>query len=687
MAINKDIINREISWLSFNERVLQEASDTSVPLLERIRFLGIYSNNMDEFFKVRVATIKRMIDIEEQLDKPNPEKPKKILMLIQNYVLKLQDEFDNAYGEINKELEKENIYIINEHELTPEQAKYVTDYFDENVLSLLSPIMLSNVDKFPSLRDKSIYFATKLIKNKPEKIEYALLEIPTGNVPRFIVLPKEGENNYVILLDDLIRYCLDDVFPIFKFDSVEAYTIKLTRDAELDIDNDLSKSFLEKISKGVSGRKKGQPVRFVYDHKIPNDLLKYLISKMHLDDEDNLIPGGRYHNFKDFMNFPILGSEKLRYQPTPPLKHEKLSPSSSKFDAIAKQDIMLHCPYHKFDHYINFLREAAIDPDVKSIKTTIYRAAWGSKVINALISAARNGKDITVVIELQARFDEKANIYWSRKLEEAGAIVLFGLPGYKVHAKLTLVSRRENNKLVHYGCVSTGNFHEGNAKVYSDLTLMTADKRITQDIIKAFKFFGNPIEGSKFSHLILSPQFTRKKMYALIDNEIANAKAGKDACITLKLNSLVDKQMIKKLYKAHAAGVKLKLIIRGMCSFVPGIKGITDNIEAISIVDKYLEHIRIFAFCNNNDELFFISSADWMPRNLDHRVEASCPIYNPAIKEELKTILDIQLRDNSKSRILNDIQDNQYKKRKPKEKEIRSQIEIYNYYRYRSLAE
>ena len=685
MAISKNIINREFSWLSFNERVLQEAADVTVPLLERIHFLGIFSNNLDEFFKVRVASIKRMIDIEEQTKKANPEQPKRILSLIQNKVLELQKQFQSIYKDILEELKNENIFLISETQLSTSQIEFVKEYFDDNVLSLLSPIMLSNVDSFPYLRDKSIYFATKLTRNNPYQVEYALLEIPADSVSRFIVLPSKGDKQYIIILDDLIRYCLKDVFAIFHYDKMEAYTIKLTRDAELDIDNDLSKSILEKIAKGVSSRSKGQPVRFVYDQDIAPDLLKYLISKMRLDSEDNLIPGGRYHNFKDYMNFPRIGGKHLQYEPVTPLKHELLYPSESKFPVIAQRDIFLHCPYHKFDHYINLLREAAIDPDVKSIQTTVYRAARNSKVITALISAARNGKNVTVVIELQARFDEKSNIYWARKLEEAGARVLFGIQGYKVHAKLTLISRRENRKLMHYACLSTGNFHEGNALVYSDLTLMTCDKRITSDVAKAFNFFENPIINNKYNHLILSPISTRKKMYQLIENEIRNAKAGKDAYIILKVNSIVDKEMIIKLYKAHAAGVKIKIIVRGMCSLIPGVPGLSENIEAVSIVDKYLEHGRIFVFCNNNNELYFISSADWMPRNLDHRIEATCPVYDAELKKELKTILDIQLKDDVKARIINEKQDNPYKKGKVNIKGVRSQVEIFKYYKNRKL--
>ena len=681
MSKEAKIINREISWLSFNERVLQEASDPDVPLIERFKFLGIYSNNQDEFFKVRVATIKRMIDVEKSTGIRNKEKPRHILNEIQEKVLKLNDKFEKTYSILIKELEKHNIFIINEKQLNPEQAWYVRNYFHEHVHSVITPIMLQNVKVFPHLKDYSIYLAIRLSRENPSsESQLAIIEVPTEEISRFIVLPPINKKKYIILLDDVIRFCLDDIFMTFKFDRYEAYTIKLTRDAELDIDNDLSKSFLEKVNESVSDRVKGQPVRFVYDSSMSRDILKYLIRSLGLNDEDNLIAAGRYHNFKDYMKFPNLGGKKLVYKPTPPTPHPMIKPRTSKLDIISKKDILLHVPYQKFDHYINLLREASIDPGVISIQITLYRVAYNSRVINTLINAAMNGKKVTVVIELQARFDEKTNIYWSRKLEEAGAQVIFGMRGLKVHSKLLLIVRKENKKIVKYASIGTGNYHEGTAFVYADLHLLTADRRITEEVDKVFKFFETNYRTFTFKHLLVSPLYMRKRLYRMIDNEIKNAIAGKDASIILKINSLVDYDMIQKLYEASIAGVKIKAIIRGMCSLIPGVPGLSDNIKVISIVDKFLEHSRVFVFCNNHKELYYISSADWMPRNLDNRIEIATPIYDRDIQKEIKTMLSIQLKDNVKARIINASGDNQYKSHHNSRK-VRSQMELYKYYK------
>jgi polyphosphate kinase len=674
------IINREISWLSFNERVLQEASDPNVPLVERFKFLGIYSNNQDEFFKVRVATIKRMIDVEKSTGIRNKEKPRRILNEIQEKVVKLNEKFEKTYSVLIKELAKHNIFIINEKQLNPEQARYVKDYFQEHVQPVITPIMLRNVRQFPHLKDKSIYLAIQLSRKNPSpERQLAIIEIPADEIDRFIVLPPIHKKKYIILLDDVIRFCLDDIFMTFKFDRYEAYTIKLTRDAELDIDNDLSKSFLEKITESVSDRIKGQPVRFVYDSSMSEEMLKYLIKSLQLNEDDNLIAAGRYHNFKDYMKFPNLGGKKMIYKPTPPLTHPLIKQKTNKLDLIDKKDILLHVPYQKFDHYINLLREVSIDPGVLSIKITLYRVAYNSRVINALINSALNGKKVTVVIELQARFDEKTNIYWSRKLEEVGAQVIFGMRGLKVHSKLLLIERQEQKKIVKYASIGTGNYNEGTALVYADLHLLTADKRITEEVDKVFKFFETTYKTYTFRHLLVSPNYMRKRLYKMIDNEIKNAQTGKDAYIILKINSLVDNEMIEKLYDASQAGVKIKAIIRGMCSLIPGVPGLSDNIKVISIVDKFLEHSRVFVFCNNHKELYYISSADWMPRNLDNRIEIATPIYDPDIQKEIKTMLNIQLKDNVKARIIDASGNNTYRSARDSRK-IRSQMELYKYY-------
>ena len=680
MSIEKKIINREISWLSFNERVLQEAADPNVPLVERFRFLGIFSNNQDEFFKVRVATIKRMIDVEKSTGVKNKEKPKKVLNQIQQKVIDLQDKFEKVYADLIKQLARQKIYIINESQLNYEQAAYVRQFFQEKVLSVINPIMLHNLNHFPEIKDKSIYLAIKMISILNEaRPEYAMIEIPSESISRFVVLPSIQKKKYIILLDDVIRYCLDDVFSTFRFDRYEAYTIKLTRDAELDIDNDLSKSFLEKISESVSDRKKGQPVRFVYDSIIPPDLLNYLKTSLDLDEEDNLIPGGRYHNFKDYMQFPNLGGKRLVYKSTPPVPHPILKPHESKIAEIRKKDLLIHVPYQKFDHYLNLLREAAIDPRVSSIKITLYRVATDSRVINALSNAAMNGKRVTVIIELQARFDEKANIYWSKRLEEAGARVMFGMAGLKVHSKLTLITLTEDKQRIDIATIGTGNFNEGTARVYSDMHLFTADPRITDEVYKIFKFFEASYKTFKYKYLPVSPFNMRNRMNSLIDNEIRNAREGKEAYMLLKLNSLVDTDMIKKLYQANNAGVKIRAVIRGICSLITGVPGMSENIEIISIVDKFLEHSRLFIFCNGGNELYYLSSADWMPRNLDHRIEVACPIYAKDIQREIKKIFEIQFRDNVKSRIINQQQDNPYKVTNSSRK-LQSQVELYKLY-------
>jgi polyphosphate kinase len=683
MARQSKIINRELSWLSFNERVLQEAQDPNVPLIERLRFLGIFSNNLDEFFKVRVATIRRMIDIQEGTKKVEGERPRRLMSKIQKKVLKLQHKFEYTYQEILSKLEEHSIFIINEKELNPIQGEYVRKYFIDNVLPVLTPIMFQNIDEFPALKDRSIYLATKLNNHDNGDHQYALIEIPSDVHSRFINLPEENGRKFIVLLEDIIRYCLEDLFALFPFDEYDAWTIKITRDAELDMDNDLSKSFLEKIRKGVHGRKVGQPVRFVFDNSIARDLLDFIMEEMDLDEKDNMIPGARYHNFKDFMKFPVLGPPELVFKKNPSLPHPDISMHKSILKVLRNKDILLHVPFHHFDNLVTILREAAIDPDVTQIKITVYRVARQSKIMNALMNAAKNGKDVTVVVELQARFDEESNIYWSRKLEEAGVNVMFGIEGLKVHSKLILISRKENRTVRNYACVGTGNFHEGNASVYTDMFLFTADRRIANEVAKVFEFFSNPYRNFTFRNLLVSPLYQRRRIYKLIDNEIANKKAGKPAYVLLKLNNLVDKDIINKLYQANNEGVQITLICRGICCLRPGIPGISENITATSIVDKYLEHTRIMVFCNNNDPQYYLTSADWMPRNLDRRVEVSTPVYDPELKKEIQDILDIQMQDNVKARIVNDKQDNPY--RKDDNEPVRSQQETFKYYRKKIL--
>jgi polyphosphate kinase len=679
MVKNPRFVNRDVSWLSFNARVLQEAEDKTVPILERLRFLAIFSNNLDEFFRVRIATLKRVMDFGKKAKTQLHIKPQKLLDEIQKIVIQQNLQFEKTYKEIQQELRTHGIHIIDETKLSAVQSKFVKNYFADNVRPALVPIMLDQVKQFPYLKDKSIYLGVKLsVDGKPKMTQYALLEIPSDPAGRFVILPSVNNNQYVILLDDIIRHNLPEVFSIFPFDRIEGYTIKLTRDAELDIDNDVSQSFLDKISKSVKNRQKGDPVRFVFDQSMPPDLLAILTSRMKLRKYDNLIPGGRYHNFKDFMAFPALGAKSLRYEDYKPLVHPALMKDKSIFDAIKKRDILLHYPYQGFGHFIELLREAAIDPTVKSIKITLYRAAKKSKVINALINAARNGKDVTVVVELQARFDEEANIKWAKALAEERIHVIYGVQGLKVHSKLCLIQREEKGKNKMYANISTGNYNEVTSTVYCDESLLTADPQICSEVAHVFDFFDRNYIVRHYKNLIPSPLRTRKKFISLIDAEIYNAKHGHKAGIVLKMNSLVDEEMIAKLYEASNNGVPIRVIVRGICALIPGVPGMSENIEAISIVDRYLEHSRIFIFSNDGDPLYYISSADWMARNLDSRIEISCPIADPRLQQELLDILEIQWSDNVKSRVLEAPQSNTYRSSTTPIK-VRSQDKIYQY--------
>lgn len=677
----RKFINREISWLAFDLRVLQEAQDKTVPLMERVRFLGIFSNNMDEFFRVRVATLLRVTSLEEKSETYFGESPKRTLNSISNLTKQSQKLFEDIFNSIVDELKEHNVYLLNENDLTPEQHSYVKEFFRTNIRYLLSPIMLHQVERVPQLNDKSIYLAIKCSSPEHAKRDYALIELP-NDTSRFIVLPCDGDKKMVILLDDVIRANLPEVFKILPYTKYEAYTIKLTRDAEMDEDTDLTESVMEKISRGVKNRKKGFPVRFVYDREIPRDLLKFLTNKMGIDRGDSHVGGGRYHNFKDFMGFPNLIGPEYENPPLPPLPVKTFDRSRSMIEEIEAKDRFLHYPFHSFYYFIRLLREAALDPDVVSIKISLYRVAFESKVVRALINAAENGKKVTAMVELRARFDEKSNIYWSKRMEEAGVNVLFGQPKYKVHSKILLITRKNGKHISRIAGISTGNFHEGNAALYTDFTLLTADKTITQEIDHTFQFIECPYHTYNYKHLIISPHGMRRKLMSLINQEIKNAKKGRPAFIFGKVNNLVDENLVEKLYEASNAGVKIKLIVRSMCSLIPGIPGKSENIEITSIVDRFLEHSRIFSFANNGDTLYYISSADWMTRNLDFRVEVAAPIYDKEIQAEIQHIIDITLADNQKARIIDADLENRYKT-EDNSKPVRSQIELYNYYRLR----
>jgi polyphosphate kinase len=674
-------INREISWLSFNERVLQEASDPSTPLIERLKFLGIFSNNRDEFYRVRVATINRLTKLGKKAIDIYGDDPKELLQKLQRKVIAQQQNFEEIYQELLHELAKENVFIINEKQLNVKQQEYVKDYFHKEVERTLFPIMVDENKAFPYMKDKSGYLFVRLISTIPtQKNKYALIEIPSKSTSRFIILPQERNKKYIILLDDVIRYNVHEMFSVFGYITKEAINIKLTRDAELDIDQDVSKSMLEKISKSVKDRKKGLPVRFVYDSTMSKEMLAFIMKKLGMDKKDNAIPGGRYHNFKDFIGFPNIGEKKLMYEHPRPLNHKYLYNINTKIlNVIKEKDILLHYPYHTYDHIITLLREASIDPTVESIKITFYRVADSSKIANALVNAIKNGKKVTVLVELQARFDEENNIYWANKLQEEGATVIYGVPGLKVHSKLFLITTRVRGKEIKYAHIGTGNFNEKTARIYTDFSLLTADKTIADEISAVFDFYANNFKTGVYKHLAVAPFFMRQTFVNLIDKEISNAKAGKQAYMILKMNSLVDKDMIEKLYEASQAGVQITLIVRGICSLVTEISGYSDNIKAYSIVDKYLEHARVFIFANGGNEKIYITSADWMSRNLDSRSEVAVPILDTEVKKQIKDIINIQLSGNTKVRILDKLQQNLYKKAKPGERKVRVQDEIYNY--------
>ncbi len=649
--IKSEFINREISWLAFNERVLQEAEDNSVPLTERMRFLGIYSNNLDEFFKVRVATLRRAAGLTKKPIDPMDFDPKETLAQIDQIVLKQKVQFDIVYARLISEFESKGIIILNDKTIKKEHVKYVQEYFEIQLKPHLIPIILTSKIPFPQLNDNRIYFALELHrKPKTHVDQFALLELPE-KINRFVIMPEDvNGKTYVMYVDDIIRLHIHKLFTAQQYDRISAYAFQTTRDAELDIDDDLSKSFVEKMSRSLRERKKGQYVRIAYDSQISIEFIDFILKKIKSKSSQSITAIGRYHSKKDLMSFPDFNRKELIYEPLRRLSHPAISKNKSMIDAIRSGDIMLHFPYHDFNYIIDLLREASQDNHVRTIRITLYRVAKNSQIVNALINAARNGKRVIAVVELQARFDEENNITVSNMLQEAGVRVIPGVPGLKVHSKLIQISRKEGTKTVRYTHVGTGNFHEKTSLVYTDISLLTARKEIGSEVRRLFEFFENNFQRMAHRHLVVSPFGTRRKFTELINKEIALAEKGKQAWITIKLNNLVDASMIRKLYEASEAGVKIKLIIRGICSLIPGIKGKSENIEVISIVGRFLEHSRVIVFSNGGKPLYFISSADWMVRNIDHRIEVTCPVYDEKLKDELQKFLDIQLSPMAKAR-------------------------------------
>jgi len=593
----------------------------------------------------------------------------------------LRDEFDRTLNNVLDEMRNEGIIMVDERGLTEQQERYLDKYFSEKVHPRLVPIMLKNVDGFPYLQNQVIYLAVVLKKKgDPTDRKYALIEVPADVLPRFKKIPGDDNETHIIMLDDIIRFGMNDIFSMFDYDDISAYTLKMTHDSELDIEPDITTSFFEQVSRSLKTRTLSNPVRFVYDRELPEDLLQYIVKKNHLS-EETMISGGRYHNARDMTSFPYIGTQynKLRFETPEPLEHPVLREYGSLLKAIEEKDILLHYPYQSFRYVIDLLREAAVDKDVTSIRVTLYRVADESQVVNALINAIRNGKSVTVIVEIQARFDEEANIQWTEQLAEEGATVIRGIPGVKVHSKLILITRKTKNKVVRYACIGTGNYNESTAKVYTDHALFTSDPAITNEVRNVFRFLKDNYKSFNYRHLLVSP-FSMNKLFKLIKNELQNAQEGKDAYIYAKLNGISQKKIINRLYKAGQAGVKIKMVVRGICCLVPGVEGFSENIEVLSIVDKYLEHSRIYIFCNDNDPLVYISSADWMPRNLERRVEVATPIYDKALKQELIDYIEFQFEDNVKARIINEDQDNA-ERNSVGSTERRAQIEIYSYLR------
>lgn len=674
-------VERDISWMYFNQRILLEAARTEVPLLERLTFLGIYSNNLDEFFRVRVATLNRIIEYADKNIRKEQDTASHTLKEIGTLYNCYYTQFEETFTSIMEELKKENIYVIKETEMNDEQKQFITSFYRNKLNGSTNPLFLNAARPFDDQTDENIYLAIRLLRKdetgKIKEKDYAVIELPAAEFGRFVQLPESDGKTYLMFLDDVIRYCLPMIFVGMKYTDYEAYTFKFTKDAEMEIDSDLRNGVLQKIAKGVKSRKKGEPIRFVYDEQIPKDLLKKLADRLNIDKNDTRVAGGRYHNFKDLMKFPAGGHQRLKYPVWKPVFKPELNGTESLLTLIRQKDRSLHYPYHSFDTFIRLLHEAAISKEVKSIKMTLYRLAKNSKVVKALIGAARNGKKVTVVIELLARFDEASNIDWSKKMQDAGIHVIFGVEGLKIHSKLVHIGTRHGD----IACISTGNFHEGNARMYTDYMMMTAHHPIVREVNAVFNFIEKPYAPVNFRELLVSPNDMRKKLIALINKEIKNKRQGKDAYILAKVNHITDRALVEKLYEASANGVRIELVVRGNCSLVTGVEGVSENIRINGIIDRYLEHSRIFIFANGGEEKYYIGSADWMPRNLDNRIEVLAPVYDKEIQEDLKRIVCYGFRDTAKGRIVDGTGENRANKPEEGSSPFRSQEALYNEYK------
>ncbi len=670
-------LHRDVSWMYFNHRILQEAQKETVPLLERLSFLGIYSNNLDEFFRVRVASISRIAEYDDKNAREEYKEARALLKAINKLNNVYSKEYQETVENVTACLRKEGICLVNEKEIDAEQQAYVHDFFRRELNGHLAPIWLDSVKRFDDEADDCIYLAVKLDREGIKRNYYALLPLPVSRVGRFVRLPDRGGRSYLMYLDDVVRCCLPLLFPGLHFDHYEAYSFKFTKDAEMEIDNDLRNGLLQKISKGVKSRRLGLPLRLIYDGAMPAGMLRRVMNKLDNERLDTALAGGKYQNHRDLMGFPDCGRKDLKYPAWPSILRHELAGAESLFDLIRQRDRFLHVPYHSFDSYIRLLQEAAINPAVKSVKTTLYRLAKDSKVVKALISAARNGKKVTVVIELLARFDEASNISWSKRMQDAGIHVIFGVEGLKVHSKITHVGFKNGTDIA---CISTGNFHEGNARVYTDCLLMTANRAIVQDVDRVFRFIERPYSPIKFRELLVSPNEMKKRFLRLIDAEIKNHRAGLPSGIKMKVNHITDPIMVDKIYEAASSGVPVDLLVRGNCSLVPDQPQLGGRLKVVGIIDRYLEHSRIFIFAGGGQEQCFIGSADWMPRNLDYRVEVVTPVYDPAIRAELHTIVDLGLADTSQGRLVDGQGGDTALSAAPGQEPLRSQEELYEHY-------
>ena len=669
--MKKAYVERDVSWMYFNHRILQEAEKEFVPLLERLSFLGIYSNNLDEFFRVRVASLNRML--EHKLDKETEQQIKKSLKTINKLNESYSKEYTEAVDRVFEELESHKIRLVTEANLNDEQKNYLSQFFYDKLNGSVNPIWLSEIEDLTVLEDNRIYLIVEKCERKDNKKKYAIVKVPDRIYGRWVKIPSSDGFDNIMYLDDVIRYCLPLVFLGFKESTYRAYSFKFTKDAEMEMDNDADFGTMEKIALGVNSRKKGEAVRVIYDHEMPREMQKKLRERLNTKELDASLAGGRYQNHKDLMSFPDCGHKDLKYEKWTPIMKPEFVSNESILDQIRQKDRFIHVPYHSFNGYIRVLREAAIKPEVKAIKTTLYRLAKDSKVVKALITAARNGKKVTAVVELLARFDEESNIKWSKRMQEEGVNVIFGVEGLKIHSKLLYIESKKGN----IACIGTGNFHEGNAKIYTDYLMMTARPKIVNEVAKVFDFIDRPFSPFRFNELLVSPNSMKNRILRMLDTEIRNVSEGKEAWVKIKINHITDTDMVTKLYLASKAGVKVDIVIRGNCSLVPGIKGLSDNIRCVGIIDRYLEHSRIFIFANGGKPRFYIGSADWMPRNLTNRIEVLTPVYNEEMQNDLMRTIAYGMRDAANGRIIDGKGSNNF----VEGEDFRSQEELYKVYK------